>query len=153
MQFDQDGKPIHGYNSIREAAKATGVKRSTIFDSCNGRVKSCKGYYWRYMKRISYEPSTEEPAATQPRPLVHASLFSGIGGPEVAAAMLGWRNAFHCEINPFGRAVLDYWFPESVSYEDITKTDFHEWRGRIDVLTGGFPCQPFFLCRQTRRKR
>ena len=57
--------------------------------------------------------------------------------------MMGWRNAFHCEINPFGRAVLEYWFPDSVSYEDITKTDFSEWRGRIDVLTGGFPCQPF----------
>ena len=57
--------------------------------------------------------------------------------------MLGWDNVFHCEINPFGRAVLEYWFPESKSYEDITKTDFTEWRGKIDVLTGGFPCQPF----------
>ena len=75
--------------------------------------------------------------------MVHASLFSGIGGPEVAAAMLGWDNAFHCEINPFGRKVLEYWFPNSKSYEDITKTDFSEWRGKIDVLTGGFPCQPF----------
>lgn len=75
--------------------------------------------------------------------MTHASLFSGIGGPEVAAAMLGWTNAFHCEINPFGRQVLEYWFPDSVSYEDITKTDFKQWRGRIDVLTGGFPCQPF----------
>lgn len=75
--------------------------------------------------------------------MIHASLFSGIGGPEVAAKMMGWENAFHCEINPFGRAVLGYWFPESKSYEDITKTSFKEWRGRIDVLTGGFPCQPF----------
>lgn len=73
----------------------------------------------------------------------HASLFSGIGGPEVAAEMLGWENVFHCEINPFGRAVLDYWFPESESYEDITKTNFTKFRGQIDVLTGGFPCQPF----------
>ncbi len=73
----------------------------------------------------------------------HASLFSGIGGPEVAAAMLGWRNIFHCEINPFGRKVLEYWFPESDSYGDITKTDFTKYRGQIDVLTGGFPCQPF----------
>ena len=73
----------------------------------------------------------------------HASLFSGIGGPEVAAAMLGWENVFHCEINPFGRAVLDYWFPNSRSYDDITKTDFKQYRGQIDVLTGGFPCQPF----------
>ena len=75
--------------------------------------------------------------------MTHASLFSGIGGPEVAAAMLGWDNLFHCEINPFWRKVLDYWFPNSKSYEDITKTDFSEWRGRVDVLTGGFPCQPF----------
>ena len=75
--------------------------------------------------------------------MTHASLFSGIGGPEVAAAMLGWENLFHCEINPFGRKVLEYWFPDSVSYEDITKTSFKEWRGKVDVLSGGFPCQPF----------
>ena len=75
--------------------------------------------------------------------MTHASLFSGIGGPEVAAAMLGWTNAFHCDINPFGRAVLEYWFPNSKSYGDIKKTDFTEWGGAIDVLTGGFPCQPF----------
>ena len=82
--------------------------------------------------------------------MTHASLFSGIGGPEIAAAMLGWDNLFHCEINPFGRKVLDYWFPNSKSYEDITKTDFTEWRGRVDVLTGGFPCQPFSYAGQRR---
>lgn len=75
--------------------------------------------------------------------LTHGSLFSGIGGSEVAAEMMGWENVFHCDINPFGRKVLDYWYPNSKSYEDITKTDFTEWRGKIDVLTGGFPCQPF----------
>lgn len=73
----------------------------------------------------------------------HGSLFSGIGGPEIAAEIMGWKNMFHCEINPFGRKILDYWFPNSKSYEDITKTDFTEWRGKINVLTGGFPCQPF----------
>lgn len=75
--------------------------------------------------------------------MTHASLFSGIGGPEVAAVMLGWENVFHCEINDFGRAILEYHFPQSKSYIDATKTDFTEWRGRVDVLTGGFPCQPF----------
>lgn len=75
--------------------------------------------------------------------ITHASTFSGIGAPEVAAEMLGWDNVFHCEINPFGRAVLDYYFPNSKSYEDITQTDFSEWRGKVTVLTGGFPCQPF----------
>ena len=73
----------------------------------------------------------------------HGSLFSGIGGPEIAAEEMGWKNMFHCEINPFGRKILDYWFPNSKSYEDITKTNFTEWRGKINVLTGGFPCQPF----------
>ena len=82
--------------------------------------------------------------------MTHASVFSGIGGPEVAATMLGWDNLFHCEINPFGRAVLDYWYPNSKSYEDITKTDFTEWRGRVNVLTGGFPCQPFSYAGQRR---
>ncbi len=75
----------------------------------------------------------------------HASLFSGIGGAEVAASMMGWQNLFHCEIQEFPRKVLQYWFPNSESYEDITKTDFHQWHGKVDVLTGGFPCQPFSL--------
>lgn len=75
--------------------------------------------------------------------ITHGSTFSGIGAPEVAAEMLGWENVFHCEINPFGRKVLDYYFPKAKSYEDITRTDFSEWRDRITVLTGGFPCQPF----------
>lgn len=75
----------------------------------------------------------------------HASLFSGIGGAEVAASMMGWKNLFHCEIQEFPRKVLDYWFPNSESYEDITKTDFTKWGGKVDVLTGGFPCQPFSL--------
>lgn len=75
----------------------------------------------------------------------HASLFSGIGGAEIAAEWVGWQNAFHVEINPFCRKVLEYWYPNSISYEDITETDFSIWRGKIDVLTGGFPCQPFSL--------
>ena len=80
--------------------------------------------------------------------MTHASLFSGIGGAEIAATWMGWRNLFHCEINPFGRKVLEYWYPNSTSYEDITKTDFSEWRGRVDVLTAGFPCQPFSVSGQ-----
>ena len=78
----------------------------------------------------------------------HGSLFSGIGGSEIAVEIMGWKNMFHCEINPFGRKILDYWFPNSKSYEDITKTDFTEWREKINVLTGGFPCQPFSVAGQ-----
>lgn len=77
------------------------------------------------------------------RIITHASVFSGIGASEIAAEMLGWKNLFHCEINEFGRKVLNYHFPNARSYEDVTTTDFSEWRGKVTVLTGGFPCQPF----------
>lgn len=74
--------------------------------------------------------------------MTHASLFSGIGGFDLAAQWMGWENIFHCEKDPFCRRVLNYYWPESTSYEDITTADFTIYRGRIDVLTGGFPCQP-----------
>jgi DNA (cytosine-5)-methyltransferase 1 len=73
----------------------------------------------------------------------HGSLFSGIGGFDLAAEWMGWDNIFHCEWMPFPRQVLHYHFPKSISYEDITKTDFTIHRGSIDILTGGFPCQPY----------
>lgn len=73
----------------------------------------------------------------------HASLFSGIGAPELAAYWLGWQNVFHCEISEFCKTILNYWYPNSIGYENIKTTDFKKWQGEIDVLTGGFPCQPF----------
>jgi DNA (cytosine-5)-methyltransferase 1 len=73
----------------------------------------------------------------------HGSLFSGIGGFDLAAEWMGWENVFHCEWNPFGQKVLKHYWPNSISYNDITKTDFTIHRGSIDILTGGFPCQPY----------
>ena len=73
----------------------------------------------------------------------HGSLFSGIGGFDLAAERMGWSNEFHCEIKPFCISVLKAHFPNSITYEDITKTDFTQWRNRIDIITGGVPCQPF----------
>jgi DNA (cytosine-5)-methyltransferase 1 len=75
--------------------------------------------------------------------LTHASLFSGIGGFDLAAEWAGWENIFHCEWNPFGQKVLAHHFPNSKSYNDITKTNFSIHAGTVDVLTGGFPCQPY----------
>tara|TARA_R110002020_G_scaffold201828_2_gene404697 strand:+ start:2578 stop:3678 length:1101 start_codon:yes stop_codon:yes gene_type:complete len=73
----------------------------------------------------------------------HGSLFSGIGGFDLAAEWMGWENSFHCEWNEFGQRVLKHYWPKAKSYEDITKVDFRHHRGNIDILTGGFPCQPF----------
>jgi len=75
--------------------------------------------------------------------MIHAGVFSGIGGFDLAAQWMGWENKFHCEWNEFGQRVLKYYWPKAISYEDITKTDFTIHRGKIDILSGGFPCQPF----------
>jgi DNA (cytosine-5)-methyltransferase 1 len=77
--------------------------------------------------------------------MMHGSLFSGIGGFDLAAEWMGWENVFHCEWNEFGQKVLKYHFPHSDSHSDITKTDFTKYANKIDILTGGFPCQPFSL--------
>jgi len=82
----------------------------------------------------------------------HGSLFSGIGGFDLASDKMGWENVFHCEINPFCRKVLKYYWPKALSYEDIQTTDFTVWRGKIDILTGGFPCQPYSIAGERKGK-
>jgi DNA (cytosine-5)-methyltransferase 1 len=77
--------------------------------------------------------------------MTHGSLFSGIGGFDLAAEWMGWENIFHCEWNPFGQKVLKYYWPNAISYENICTTDFTVHRGKVDIITGGFPCQPYSL--------
>ena len=86
------------------------------------------------------------------QPLIHGSLFSGIGGFDLAAEWAGWQNDFHCEWNEFGQKILKHYWPNAISYGDITKTDFSIHRARIDVLTGGFPCQPYSLAGKRKGK-
>jgi DNA (cytosine-5)-methyltransferase 1 len=82
----------------------------------------------------------------------HASLFSGIGGFDLAAEWMGWENVFHCEWNEFGQKVLKHYWPEAESFHDITKTDFTKYANRIDILTGGFPCQPYSMAGKRKGK-
>jgi len=84
--------------------------------------------------------------------MTHGSLFSGIGGFDLAADWMGWENVFHCEWNPFGQKVLKHYWPNAISYEDITKTDFTVHRGKIDIITGGFPCQPYSMAGKRKGK-
>lgn len=82
--------------------------------------------------------------------LTHGSLFSGIGGFDLAAEWAGFQNIFSVEIDDFCDKVLKKNFPEVKRYYDIRKFDGTKYRGTIDVLSGGFPCQPFSVAGKRR---
>lgn len=83
--------------------------------------------------------------------MIHISLFSGIGGFEIAAEWMGWKNYMSCEINPFGRQVLEYYWPQAYHHDDIKTLTYEtidaelskrfgtHWRNEDIVLSGGFP--------------
>lgn len=73
----------------------------------------------------------------------HGSLFSGIGGFDLAAQWMGWKNVFQVEIDSYCQRVLQKNFPNVARYGDIKEFDGTKYRGAIDVISGGFPCQPF----------
>ena len=73
----------------------------------------------------------------------HASLFSGIGGFDLAAEWMGWENVFNCEWDSWCQKLLKQNFPNAEQHGDIIKTDFTKYKGTIDIVSGGFPCQPF----------
>jgi len=80
--------------------------------------------------------------------MTHASLFSGIGGFDLAAEWSGFENIFNCEWEEFPRKILKYHFPNAEQYGDIKEFDATKYNGRVDILSGGFPCQPFSLAGQ-----
>jgi DNA (cytosine-5)-methyltransferase 1 len=56
---------------------------------------------------------------------------------------MGWETVAYCEWNPFCQKVLNHHFPNAHAHGDITKTYFTRYANKIDILTGGFPCQPY----------
>lgn len=80
--------------------------------------------------------------------MTHLSLFSGIGGLDIAAQWAGFRTVGLCEYADYPYMVLQKRFPGVPIWRDIrtlTGEDFYEQTGRrtVDVVSGGFPCQPF----------
>lgn len=73
----------------------------------------------------------------------HIGLYEGIGGFSLAAEKLDYETVAWCEWSAFCQRVLKYHFPNAKSFGDITTSDFSEYEGSIDLLTAGFPCQPF----------
>lgn len=81
----------------------------------------------------------------------HGSLFTGIGGFDLAAQWMGWENVFHCEFDEQKRIDLKRNFPYTESYGDIREFDGKKYEGRIDIISGGFPCQDVSIA-QTSKK-
>lgn len=84
--------------------------------------------------------------------MTHLGLFEGIGGFSLAARWMGWQTLAWCEWNDFGQRVLRHHFPEAEGFGDITKTNFEKYHGKIDLITGGFPCQPYSAAGKRRGK-
>lgn len=84
--------------------------------------------------------------------MTHGSLFSGIGGFDLAAQWIGWENIFQIEINEFCQKVLTKNFPNVKKYKDIKKFDGTKYMGTIDVISGGFPCQPYSIAGKRKGK-
>lgn len=82
----------------------------------------------------------------------HGSLFSGIGGFDLAAQWVGWENIFQCEKDEWCRKVLQKNFPAVKRYEDIKQFNAKEYAGTVDIISGGFPCQPFSVAGKQKGK-
>lgn len=74
------------------------------------------------------------------------ALFAGAGGGILGGKLLGWRTICAVEINPYARSVLlarqrDGILEPFPIWDDITTFDGKIWKGSVDVISGGFPCQ------------
>ena len=88
--------------------------------------------------------------------LTEIALFAGAGGGVWASQQLGHRVVCYVEREPYCIEVLkaridDGSFPDAPIWDDVFTFDGGPWRGRVDLITAGFPCQPFSTASRGRR--
>ena len=74
------------------------------------------------------------------------ALFAGAGGGILGGHLLGWRTVCAVEFDPYAASVLiarqnDGVLPPFPIWDDVRTFDGRPWRGIVDVVSGGFPCQ------------
>lgn len=99
----------------------------------------CTGCMWRRINGMDNKPSTDEG-------LRELALFAGAGGGILGGKLLGWRTVCAVEYEPHAAAILakrqnDEILRPFPIWDDVRTFDGRPWRGRVDVVSGGFPCQ------------
>ena len=90
------------------------------------------------------EKDNDEPRRPN-NPLRHLDLFSGIGGFALGLSWVGgFETVAFCDNEPFAQEILKKRWPNVPIYEDVRTINEKEL-GKIDIITGGFPCQPWSL--------
>lgn len=87
----------------------------------------------------------------------HLSLFSGVGGLDIAAEMAGFQTVGQCELADYPTKILEKHWPDVPRWRDIrtiTQEAFYERTGlhTVDIISGGFPCQPFSVAGKQKGK-
>lgn len=151
-------EPLHEYYSLAQVADILGVSKETLrrWDT-SGKLKAARNpinqyrCYHRSQLEIFEEAKLllnscwdEEVETTPDHPYTSVELFAGAGGMALGFEEAGFEHVFLNEIDKYACATLKKNRPHwNVACEDVSKVDFTGYEGKVDLLSGGFPCQAF----------